>query len=150
MSAPAMMAVAFGGATLGAVGAYQSASAQEQAAKYNAGVAREQAGLARTQAEIDAETVARDSRKHLGEVRAAYGASGFSLDGSAFDVLEQEARTGALKEALVRYRGELTARGLEQQATMQDAAAKSYGSSKWIGALSSFASGASRAYAGAA
>lgn len=135
-----------GGAALGAIGAFQAGSSQEQAAQYNATNAREQAGIARQQSEVDAEAVARDSRNHLAEVRAAYGASGFTLDGSAFDVLAQEAKTGALKEAVVRYRGELTARGFDQQAALYDAQAKSAGSAKYIGALATFAGGAAKAY----
>ena len=142
---PVTASLAVGGAALGAFGAYQSGAAQEQAAKYSAQVAREQAGLARSLASADAAEQDRENTDHTATVRAAYGASGFTLDASALDVLESEARKGALKSAMVRYRGELTARGFEQQAALADATARNAGSAKYIGALSTFVSGASRA-----
>jgi len=100
--------------------ASQSAAAegQAQAADYNAKIAQRNAAVAREQASRDEEQQRRDARKQLGLMRASYGASGITPEGSPLDVLEASAAEAELDAQNIRYKGELRAMGYNDEATL--------------------------------
>lgn len=125
-----------GSAVIGAVGAIQQGKATAAAANHNAQVAEQNAKTAREMAQADVEAKARDQQRHFGAMRAAYGANGLAFEGSALDVFEDQLYDAELDKRLISYKGELRARGYEEEAVnkrMEASAAKSAG---FIGALS--------------
>lgn len=126
------------GSVMGAQQAQKQGDAAAAAAKFNADAARRNAGIARQQASDDAAAQRRDSTQKLGAMRAAYGASGVTLDGSPTDVLEASARNAELDNQMIKYKGELRAMGYEDSATLDDfsgATAQEAGNDKASGIL---------------
>ena len=81
--------------------------AEAQASAYNAILSDQNATLARQQAS-EQERRYRDQAKHdLGDIRATYGASGITLDGSAMYVLQEAARNAELNALTIRHEGEV-------------------------------------------
>lgn len=106
------------GALVQAKGAQAQARAQQQAAQYNASVADRNAVIAKDQAARDAEAQKRNSVRQLGGMRAAYGASGVTIEGSPLDVLEQSAAEAELDRLNITYKGDLKAMGYQEEATL--------------------------------
>lgn len=105
-------------------GTRETARAEEEAARYNAAVARQNAILA-TQQAAEEERVSRvQGRKAVGQVRANYGASGVTLEGSPQDVIEESAANAELDALTIRHRGVLRAMGFSREADLADFRAK--------------------------
>jgi len=132
-------ASAIASAAIGAVGSMYQGRAQASADTFNAQVAENNARSAREMARADLEQKAREQQKHFGAVRAAYGASGIAFDGSALDVFEDQLLDAELDKRMITYKGELRARGFEDEAKLRRMSAKSASTAGFIGALSSFA-----------
>jgi hypothetical protein len=144
---PAVMAIASG--AISAVGAISSANAQAAAADYNAKVDQRNRLLEdqnRRQALITADIDAQDKRKEqartMGQIRAAYGASGLEMAGSPLDVLEDSAIESSLDVQRTEYEGRAAARssaikmqGYSEDAVLQKMNAKA---SKTAGMISAF------------
>jgi len=104
------------GAGVGAVGAIQSGRNSETLGNYNARIDEQNAVVARQQAAVDEMRQRRMGRKRTGAIRAAVGASGIQMAGSALDALADSIMEEELDAATIKYQGELKARGLQQSA----------------------------------
>lgn len=115
-----------------------SAVAQGNAAKkqgqFNARVQARNAAVARDQAaaEIARQRIA--ARKTIGSMRAAYAASGVTVEGSPLDVLEESAAAAELDTQTLRYRGELRAQGAEIGASLENYKGNEAQRAGWISA----------------
>jgi len=115
---------------IGAAGSFVEAETAYNASKYNAALARQNATWTRQQSEAEARQANVQGRKQLGDMRASYGISGVTLEGSAFDVLEQSALAVKQDELNIRIEGNRRAMSMEQGATIteyQGRAAKTLG-----------------------
>jgi hypothetical protein len=103
-----------------------AAEANARAAERAAGWAERNAGLAYTQSLEEARREEVSNRKALGGIRAAYGASGIRMDGSAKDYLEDNAAIAAANVTAIKYKGQLAAEAYKQQAQQYRAQGESY------------------------
>jgi hypothetical protein len=106
------------GTAASALGALSSAQSQSAAAKYNAKISENNALAAKQQAAADEDRQRRLSVQAIGAQRAAYGASGVSLEGSPLDILEQSAYNAELDAQTIRWQGEVAAAGYGNQAIL--------------------------------
>lgn len=111
-----------GSAWLEVIGTGLSLMAQEQErdaksdlARRQARVARENARIVREQGEEDARRFRIFADKKLGTARAAVGASGVRMAGSALDSLEETARNLETDALSIEYEAEVRAMNLEAQ-----------------------------------
>lgn len=116
-------AAAIGGGMMGAAGASAGASGAASAATYNARVYERQAQIAERNKQIalDKAGVAATDQKYKnravqGQIRAAYGSSGLSVDGSPLDVLEATSIEQNLDIEKILYSGQLEAIGAQDSA----------------------------------
>jgi hypothetical protein len=105
-------------AAVSAVQAIQAGRAAKKQSEFNAAVADRNAGLARDQAAADADAQRRHSQRVLGGIRAGYGASGITMEGSPLDVLEFSAANAELDRQNILYKGELRAMGYDDTAML--------------------------------
>lgn len=127
-------------------GAIQSANAEASAAKYNAKVADQNANIARQQAAADEDRQRRIAAKTMGGIRANYGASGVTLEGSPLDVIEESAANAKLDELNIRYNGELQAMGFQNTANLDRSRAANAKTSGYLTAGSALLVGGSKSY----
>jgi hypothetical protein len=132
------------GTLLQAQGIRQQGKAAQQAAAFNATVARQRAEATRSQGRADLVTLDRDARRKIGSARAAYGASGVTMEGSALDVLAQSAWSAELDKQNLLYKTELRALGYEQTGDLEDARGANALSSSRLGAASTLLMGAGK------
>lgn len=132
------------GTAVAAYGAIQQGRAAAEAANFNRENALRNARISREQAARDAEAQGRRSRKIIGAMRAGYGASGITLEGSPLDVLEESAATAELDRQNIIYRGELRAMGYTDTAALEGMRADSAMESAYYGAGSAILMGAGR------
>lgn len=128
-------------AAVAAIGAVNQGNAAAGAAKYNATMAKANASAARYQAAEEEKRLRVASRKQIGAMRAAYGASGVAMTGSPLDVLEESAYTAELDALNIRHAGELRALGLNAEAKLQGYYGRAAQVSSGIGAASSLLRG---------
>lgn len=116
-----MMAAGFGflGGMLSAWGQLQQGEAEEKAGLANAAIARQNAEESIRQAQEDERRLRVQGLKTLGDIRASYGASGVTNQGSALEVLKANASAIELDALNVKYEGQVKARMYRQQATME-------------------------------
>lgn len=132
------------------VGSFVEAETAARAAKYNARLARQNAVWERQSSAEDARQASVQGRKAIGEMKATYGISGVTLEGSAFDVLQESALAAKQDELNIKTQGERRAVALEQGAVLEEyqgRAAKTLGN---IRGYASFAQGGTRAATAAA
>lgn len=110
------MCLAIVGALVGLAGSVVSgaaaASAAQQEAENNRAVAKQQ----ERQAEINVQTGVYEAartedtvRRTTGAQRAGFAANGIALEGSAYDVIDDTAREGALDVAAIKWNSDLKA-----------------------------------------
>ena len=120
--------------TATAVGAYSSAQAQKasynaqaQAADYNAQVMANNATTARNNAAAQESLQRERSRALLARGQAAAAESGFDSSGGSLDlILQQSADRAELDAQMIRYQGELQARGYSSQSVLDLFSGESY------------------------
>lgn len=134
------------GTAISAIGAIRAGQAQAAAANYNAQVAERNAFISRDQAAADEQRQRIQARRKLGAMRAAYGASGISLEGSPLDVLEDSAAEAELDALTIRYKGEIGAMGYEAEAGAQRARAQNAKTESYYNAGAALLTGASNYY----
>lgn len=117
--APLAPWIAGASAAVGAVGAIQQGRAASAAANYNASVSERNAQIEEMQAAEDAERSRRATRRRLGAMRAAYGASGVALEGSPMDVLEDSYAEGELDALTIQYQGRMAAMNSRENARLE-------------------------------
>jgi len=142
-----MMAVALVGAAISAYGQIQQGRAARAAAEYQSKVAQNNAIAAQRKAAEDERRFRVQTSRQLGTMRAAYGASGVTLEGSPLDVIDDSTftaeldaltiRGGGLQESnaflaesrLSRFQGRAAERGsrLSAAGTLLGGFAKAYG-----------------------
>lgn len=105
---------------IGATGSFIQAKTDYNAAKYNAQLARQNATWERQATEEKARQANVQGRQAIGAMRASYGISGVTLEGSAFDVLEQSALAVKQDELNIRVDGARRALALEQGAVLDE------------------------------
>lgn len=103
----------------GVVGQIQQSRAAESSARYNAALAEQNRRIALQQAKADERTQRRSALRRAGSARAAAGASGLTLEGSALDILEDNAVEEELSALNIRYQGQLRARGFGTEASLE-------------------------------
>lgn len=142
---PIMMAV---GTAMSAMAAMKQAQAQAGAMKFNATIAEQNATSARDQATAAEMQQRTEAEKRLGAMRASYGASGVTMEGSPLDVLSESASMAELDAQNIRYQGDLKARGYQNTAELDRANASNAKSQGYMKAGSELLMGATRAYTG--
>lgn len=90
------------------------------AADYNAQMARNNAQEARNQAAEEERRSRVQSRQVIGSQRAAAGASGVQLEGSALDSIEESAANGELDALTIRHGGQAKAANYESEAQLEN------------------------------
>lgn len=96
--------------------------ASKKAHDFNAEMATRNAGLVRQQALIEVDRIRRSSVKEIGSMRANYGAQGVTASGSVLDSIMDSATQFELDAQLTKWQGDVTAAGLEAQASAEKAA----------------------------
>lgn len=101
----------------------QAASYQAQAATaaagYNAELMEQNARISREQAAADVKQMRRDNIRQLGDTRAAWGASGLTMEGTPLTMLEDLAAEQEMDVQRRVYIGELEARGFFNNAALE-------------------------------
>ncbi len=141
-----MLLMQIAGTTMSVVGALKQGQAQSDALNFNAQMGGQNAVVARQQAAADEARQRRENLLRAGNLRAGYGASGVTLDGSPLDVLEMAATTGELDAQNIRYKGSLRAIGYENSAALDTAGASNALTSSYYRAGSELLSGGAKAY----
>ena len=113
-----MAGVSMAGGMLSAMGAQAQGQSAAAAQQFNADIAGRDAGLAREAAAYDANLQERQARMQIGSIRAAYGASGVTAEGSPLDVLQMSIENAERDRQQILYRGELKALGYEDTRTL--------------------------------
>lgn len=131
---------------LAAVSAISQAQQAKATGEYNAAIGARNAGIAREQAARDAEAQHRGAVRAIGAARAAYGASGVTLEGSPLDVLESSAAEAELDRQNILYKGELRAMGYGETAALDLSRGKAAARSGYAQAGSAILMGAGNYY----
>ncbi len=122
---------------LGAVGGIMSADAQRDALRANERIAAQNAELARKQAEFEERRTRQETDRVLSAQRAAAGASGSALDGSALAIMLETAYEGELDAQFIKETGLINATRYSLEADAFGAQANA----AWVGGLLGVASG---------
>lgn len=134
------------GTAVSAVGAIQQGRAAEKAANYNAAIADRNAVVATQQAAANEAAQRKIDRRRMGAMRAGYGASGVTSDGSVLDVLGDSIAEAELNALNIRYEGDLAAQGYGDSAASSRASGKDARTAGYMQAGSSLLLGGSKAY----
>lgn len=108
-----------GGAGLSAVGAIRQGNMEAKAAEMNAQMNEQNAVLTEAQAREEERRQRIFARKQIGEMRANYGASGVTTEGSPMEVLEESAMQAELDSLNIRYAGAARSAQYRNQAKLQ-------------------------------
>lgn len=122
------------------LGELSSAKAYSQAAKLN----QSNALIAASSANLNAALETRNAMQARGTIQASTAATGFTLGGSAGDLLRMQSQQGAIAKSLILQQGELQSQSYQAQAAAeqgQAAAAKMSGGGGIFGGLLKIASG---------
>lgn len=133
------------GAGLTAVSALSQGAAANSSAKYNAALYERNAQITRQNAQAQEDRQRRLTAMRAGANRAAIGASGVTVDGSALDLLEANAMQEELDALMIRWNGETAAGDMEANARLQRAAGRSARISSFAGAGSALLLGGAKA-----
>ena len=144
--AAAIPFIAAAGAVFSAVGAISGGQAANRTAQYNAAIADRNAVVATQQASANEEAQRKLDARRMGTMRAGYGASGVTSDGSVLDVLGDSIAEAELNALNIRYEGQLSSQGYGDSATSQRAAGKNARTSGYIQAGASLLTGGAKAY----
>lgn len=140
------LAVMAAGAVVSAVGSIYQGQAASAASGYNAQVDESNARASVQQGAEEERRVRVIGRKQQGQIRAAVGASGIQLDGSALDVL-QESSANAEADALnARHNGELKASAYQKEAAGERFKSSTSSTAGYLGAASSILNAGASAY----
>lgn len=134
------------GAAVSAVGAMSQASSAADAATYNRQVASQNASIATQQGDADALQQRRVNELRMGSVRAGYGASGVSNEGSPLDVLSSSAAQAELDVQNIKYGASLKALGYSNTATLDQSRASAAQTNGLYGAAAAALTGGAKAY----
>lgn len=111
-----MIGMMVAGGAMNAAGNVMAANAKADADLYNAQRADENAKLTLEQTDQEVEREHYKNTQTLGSIRAAYGASGLVMDGSAQDYADSQAMIGLKNELAIKHKGILDAKAYSDQA----------------------------------
>jgi len=140
---PLMIAQAASSA-LSAAGAIYEGQAAYKAGVYNAGVLRLKAAQIRTQAQAEEQQLLKNARKTVGDMRANYGASGLTMEGSPLDIMEESIKAANTDAYNIKYKGEMEARNAEFQAKLAQFRGESARTASYFQAASSLIGGGTK------
>lgn len=135
---------AIGSAVIGGIGALQEGAAANAAAQYNAQQYETAAKTVEEQGHAEANKARRENRRLLGQMRAQYGASGITLEGSPLDVLEDTAAEGELEAQQKIYSGRVQAVEYRNKASLSRMQGESAKKAGYIGAVGKLFDGAGK------
>lgn len=122
--------------------AIKGGNAAAASAQYDANQAIQNAITARRQADVEALKIRRQGERVLGDMRAAYGASGVDGgQGTPLDVLQDSAAQVELDALTAKYNGELQALGFQRTAALDIKRGKDAVSAAKVGAVSALVQG---------
>jgi hypothetical protein len=101
----ALVGLMVAGGALSAIGKISEANANADAAEFNAGQADRNAELTREKTTLDVDKERFKNRLQIGGIRAAYGASGLTMDGTPQEVLEQNQAIALKNEVAIQHSG---------------------------------------------
>ena len=130
-----------GSAVVAADGERKKANAAIDAANFNKAISERNARLAREQSARDQETQGRSARRKIGTIRAAYGASGITPEGSPLDVLESSTAEAERERLNIERRGELGYLGYSESATLDGLSASTAAQQGQSNSASAYLSG---------
>lgn len=110
--------MAVGGAVTGIINASNENNLKNQAADYNTAWDLGNAKLSLQEAAEDERRIRVQNKKELGSIRANYGASGITMEGSPLDVMRESAAAAELDALTVRHQGDVKAWAYENQARL--------------------------------
>lgn len=113
------------GASVTAGGGALGGEVTNDAAQYNATVDRNNAKLVEGQAKVEEARNRQDSYRALSAMRAGFGASGVTAEGSPMDVLEASARDAELDAQLIRFGGKVKSKVYTAAAALEQFEGKS-------------------------
>lgn len=146
MSDPASLMAASTGVSV--IGSLTQSQAQSNASNFNATVANQNAQISIDQGNAAALQQGIAAQRKIGTMKAAYGASGVSVDsGSPLDVLADSVRSAVLDQQITKYNYGLRALGYQQTAALDSSQAKNATTSGYLNAGSALLSGGARTYA---
>ena len=134
------------GAVFSVVSAISGGQSQAAAFNYNAQTNQRNSVVATQQASADEARQRRENLLRQGQLRAGFGASGVTLDGSPLDVLESAATNGELDAQNIRYKGNLRAIGYQDTATLDSMSSNNASTSGYLKAGSELMAGGAKAY----
>lgn len=131
-------------AVVSTVATISQASAASKADKYNAAVATQNSQVATDQADMSLQTQQTDAYRKLGSIKAAYGASGVTTDGSPMDVLADSFTQSELDANTIIYNGKVKAAGYTDTANLDSAAASNATKAGYLNAASTALTGGAK------
>lgn len=140
------LAAAAIGTISSAAGSLSSSKAEANAAKYNAQIAEQNATIAEQQSKAAVEQQQRDTYRQAGAIRAAYGASGVTGDGTPMDVLADSYTMAILDRETIKYQYALEAQSYRNEANLQRTNAKNAKKAGYISAASKLLDGGAQTY----
>jgi hypothetical protein len=120
---------------LGGIGSFLGGSAAAGGSKKAAQFYTKAAALTNLETGIKETAATRQIYQTLGAQRADVAANGFSLSGSAADVMRDSAQQGALSKALIQVQGDVTASSYTAQAQAAAAQAKAQSGGGLLGGI---------------
>jgi len=144
MSGP-LAAILIGSAAASAIGSIQQGNAAKASADFNAQVAERNATLATQQGTENAARIRRSNLQSQGAQRAAFGASGLRLSGSALNVLSDSAIQGELQALDAKTNAINESRGFKSKASLSRAQGRNARRAGFIGAGSTLLQGGAKA-----
>lgn len=130
------------GTAMQVIGQLQQGKAAAAVGDRNAAMLEQNAAIERQQAGAREVAKRREAAQILGQQRAALAQSGGGMGGSAADIMEQSTINSELDALTLRYEGEMRARGLQQEASMERYAGAQAKSQSRMAAVGSILSGA--------
>ncbi len=111
--------MAVGGAVTGIINASNENDLQNQASAMNTRTSLDNARLALQESAEDERRLRIQNKQQLGDIRANYGASGVTLEGSPLDILQQSAANAELDALTVRHQGAVRAWAYQNEARVE-------------------------------
>ena len=102
-----------------AIGALREGNAAQATAEAQARIAEQQAQAQRNQAQFEVAQERRERRRAFGQQVAQLGSQGTALTGQPIDLLADSAKQDELALQAIRFRSEIGARDLENQAELR-------------------------------
>lgn len=117
----------------------------QRAANYNARIADQNAQIAGMQAASEEGRQRNEAARLAGEQRAAYGASGVTMEGSPMTAMRDSAVQAEMDALSIRYQGAMKSRAYREEAAQQRYAGRQARFAGFVGAATKLlAPGASR------